>query len=178
MGLDLAFTPSGRLTVVELAAEGDAALDGHADIESDGRLRKAAKAFEVGQGAGLFLLATERLDGAMPPSFVFWRDFAARYLTALCHTPEGAGAQFEAVPPPETADLAALVLNVPPIQGAEYVSSSSLVGVWDDLDAWVRGEVAAEAGGLSGFLKRRAPLWHQVGRVCFHLAENRRDENI
>ena len=25
------------------------------------------------------------------------------------------------------------------------------------------------------FLKRRAPLWHQVGRVCFHLAENRRD---
>ncbi len=27
------------------------------------------------------------------------------------------------------------------------------------------------------FLKRRAPLWHQVGRVCFHLAENRRDED-
>jgi len=31
--------------------------------------------------------------------------------------------------------------------------------------------------GLAGFLKRRAPLWHQVGRVCFHLAENRRDED-
>ena len=29
--------------------------------------------------------------------------------------------------------------------------------------------------GVSGFLKVRAPLWHQVGRVCFHLAENRRD---
>ena len=24
-------------------------------------------------------------------------------------------------------------------------------------------------------MKHRAPLWHQVGRVCFHLAENRRD---
>ncbi|MEX0819547.1 MAG: DEAD/DEAH box helicase, partial [Pirellulaceae bacterium] len=30
-------------------------------------------------------------------------------------------------------------------------------------------------GGLAKFLERRAPLWHQVGRVCFHLAENRRD---
>ena len=28
---------------------------------------------------------------------------------------------------------------------------------------------------MAGFLKKRAPLWHQVGRVCFHLAENRRD---
>ena len=27
----------------------------------------------------------------------------------------------------------------------------------------------------AGFLRERAPLWHQVGRVCFHLAENRRD---
>ncbi len=26
-------------------------------------------------------------------------------------------------------------------------------------------------------MKRRAPLWHQVGRVCFHLAENRRSED-
>ena len=54
---------------------------------------------------------------------------------------------------------------------------SALVGVWEDLDAWVRGEIAAGGEGLSGFLKRRAPLWHQVGRVCFHLAENRRDED-
>ncbi len=177
MALDLAFTPSGHLTVVEVAAEGDAALSGLADIESDGRLKKLAKALEAGQGAGLFLLATERFDGALPSSFVFWRDFAARYLTALCHAPETAGAKLEAVPPPETAELETLVLNVPPIQGAEYLNPSSLLGVWEDLDAWVRGEVAAAGDGLSGFLRRRAPLWHQVGRVCFHLAENRRDED-
>ena len=63
------------------------------------------------------------------------------------------------------------------MQGAEYLSEAALVGVWEDLDAWVRGEVAAGGEGLSGFLKRRAPLWHQVGRVCFHLAENRRNED-
>ena len=29
---------------------------------------------------------------------------------------------------------------------------------------------------MAGFLQERAPHWHQVGRVCFHLAENKRDE--
>ena len=59
--------------------------------------------------------------------------------------------------------------------GAEYVTQEAIAGLWNDLDAWVRGEAAAAEGGLSGFLKERAPQWHQVGRVCFHLAENRRD---
>ena len=38
----------------------------------------------------------------------------------------------------------------------------------------MREEVHRNAG-LAGFLEARAPRWHQVGRVCFHLAENRRD---
>ena len=63
MALDLAFTPSGRLKVVEVAVEGDAALSGLVDVESDGRQKKLAKAFEAGQAAGLFLLWTMRFDG-------------------------------------------------------------------------------------------------------------------
>ena len=61
------------------------------------------------------------------------------------------------------------------MQGAEYVTEAALQDVWADFDRWVRGEIASFGQGLSGFLKERAPLWHQVGRVCFHLAENRRD---
>ena len=39
-------------------------------------------------------------------------------------------------------------------------------------------QLQAGGEGLAGFLQRRAPLWHQVGRVCFHLAENRRSEEF
>ena len=63
------------------------------------------------------------------------------------------------------------------MQGAEYLSEATLLDAWNDLDAWTREAIAAGGEGLSGFLKRRAPLWHQVGRVCFHLAENRRSED-
>ena len=37
-------------------------------------------------------------------------------------------------------------------------------------------EAVAATGGLETFLQTRAPKWHQVGRVCFHLAENKNDD--
>lgn len=176
MSLDLAFTPSGRVTVVESASEN---LDfaGGSDGSADGRLKRVAKAFEGGQGAGLFSLATERFDGTLRLSFGYWRSFATRYLTALCHTPNTTDGAWTPVAPPDAPELAAMLQNVPPMQGAEYVTETALLGVWQELDVWVCNEVAAGGEGLSAFLKRRAPLWHQVGRVCFHLAENRRSED-
>jgi non-specific serine/threonine protein kinase len=133
------------------------------------------KAFASSPAEGLFALATERFDAPLAPSLSYWRDFAGCYLTGLCHTPDTVGAQLGEIPPPTSSELATLLLCVPPMQGAEYLSEGAFLHLWSDLDAWVRGEVASCGQGLSGFLKQQAPLWHQVGRVCFHLAENRRD---
>ena len=66
-------------------------------------------------------------------------------------------------------------LTAPPMQGGEYLCEEILQRIWERLDGWVRESVAS-AGGLTAFLRDRARKWHQVGRVCFHLAENRNDE--
>jgi non-specific serine/threonine protein kinase len=166
--MELALTPSGRIALHPTADSPPA--------EADGQLSRLAKAFAASQGEGLFLLATERFEAPLPPACTYWRDFASAYLTALCHTPEIAGLELEAIPPPTSGELATLILSVPPMQGAEYLSEATLLDAWHDLDGWAREAVAVGGEGLSGFLKRRAPLWHQVGRVCFHLAENRRSE--
>ena len=167
--MELALTPSGRITLHQATdAEG---------TEPAGQLGRLAKVFAISQGEGLFLLATERFDGPLAPAFSYWRDFAVSYLTALCHTPEIAGLELDAIPPLTSGELATLILSVPPMQGAEYLSEATLLEVWKDLDDWARDAIAAGGEGLAGFLKRRAPLWHQVGRVCFHLAENRRSED-
>jgi len=42
----------------------------------------------------------------------------------------------------------------------------------------VQKEIAASKSGLAGWLKQHAPIWRQVGRVCFHLAENKRDPDL
>ena len=103
----------------------------------------------------------------------YWQQLAERYLTGLCHVPEDAGT-FE-VEPLSCADCARWILTAPPMQGGEYLCEGTLQRIWEGLDGWVR-ETIASTGGLAAFLQERAPKWHQVGRVCFHLAENRNDE--
>lgn len=168
--MELAFTPHGRVVVGLEPAESEA--------ETFPQLRKIAKAFSAGMAEGLFTLAAQHFDCPLGPSVAYWREYASRYLTELCHTPEGAAAEVAAIPPPDEADLDALLHAAPPMQGAEYLGRDAVVGVWQELDAWARAEIANEPEHLAGFLNRRAPLWRQVGRVCFHLAENRRDENF
>ena len=120
----------------------------------------------------LFTLAAEKIDPGGAQDLRYWRDFAGRYLTGLCHVP--AGAETFDVPPPTPADCAGLILTAPPMQGGEYLSEAVLGAIWEALDAWVHAAVARE-GGLATFLEARAPRWRQVGRVCFHLAENKND---
>ena len=124
---------------------------------------------------GFLRLATQRLDGAQAPSVTYCRELASSYLTELCHTPEGAGAAIEPIVPPSSGELATMLLSAPPMQGAEYLTEAVIVALWNSLDQWVRDQIALAGKGLTAFLKDCAPLWHQVGRVCFHLAENKRD---
>ncbi len=171
MSVDLVLTPLGHLRVAEQSE-----AQGLGDVQADAALeRSLAKAFAVDQAEGLFHLAVHRQDGSLTPTMAFWKDFGSTYLTELCHVPEGGFGGIQEIPPPEPARLAGLAASAPPMQGAEYLREETLAQIWQDLDAWVRQQVKAEGKGLSAFLKAHAPLWHQVGRVCFHLAENRSD---
>ncbi len=58
--------------------------------------------------------------------------------------------------------------------GGEYLSVERLQRVWTEMDDWVR-QAASTAGGLSPFLRERAPNWHQGGAGVLHLAENKSD---
>lgn len=169
--MELAFTPSGRIVLLQ-----DADLDGGETPPSNSRLVRIAKVFAANPCEGLFVLAAEQLAHPLPPSFAFWQRYATTYLTALCHVPES-NTPLDPIPPPDVDELAAIASNAPPMRGAEYLGPDTLASVWEGLDAWTRDEIAATKDGLSGLLKERAPLWHQVGRVCFHLAENRRSDD-
>ncbi len=122
---------------------------------------------------GLFALAAEKCEPRDSPTVRYWRDLAGLYLTGLCHIPQ-TPEKFD-VPPPSSADYASLILSAPPMQGGEYLSVEALQNMWEALNNWVQEAVASE-GGIEDFLRVRAPKWHQVGRVCFHLAENRNDD--
>lgn len=121
---------------------------------------------------GLFALAAGKSLVKDSLTLRYWQQFAQRYVNALCHVP--ASSQSITIEPPTPADFATLVLTAPPMRGGEYLSGDVLRQIWEELDRWSQAAIHA-AGGLSSFLAEHAPEWHQVGRVCFHLAENKQD---
>lgn len=135
-------------------------------------LERIVRAFDGDWREAIFTLAAEKADTRERPALHYWRGIAERYLTALCHLTEQAASL--TVEPPTSAECAALVEAAPPMIGGEYLSAERLQRIWTNMDAWVN-QAASTAGGLAAFLRERAPNWHQVGRVCFHLAENRND---
>jgi len=133
-----------------------------------------AEAFAVCQAQGLISLAGGRTDPTWPLPWSFWREFAARYLTALCQMPPSSR-QIEPIAPPDQTELSRVSLSIPPMPGAEYCSVEVLRGIWNGLHTWCSERIGGDEDGLAGFLQAHAPVWRQVGRVCFHLAENRKD---
>ena len=161
---DLALTPSGGLL---LLYGGERFFDPW--------MKRVARAFGASWEAGLFAMAAGKPQAPPPPAFSFWRDFACLYLGRLCRLPEGGSRKPPSIPPPPDHELWSLVASSPPMTGGEYLAPEVLRSLWKGLDSWVRRNVALSGGGVAGWLKKEAPLWHQVGRVCFHLAENKKD---
>jgi len=133
---------------------------------------RLATAFARDAGQGLLQLGAREVGIALPPALAWWRDFAARYVTALCATPEGADI---AVAIPDAAVLDALIGDLPPMVGEEYLSPEVLAALWAQLDAALRVELSAAKLPLQAYLKACHPAWNLVGRVVFNLAENRKD---
>ncbi len=122
---------------------------------------------------GLLSAASEGFDVGLAPGLAFWRSFAHDFLTALCHSPTDD--EWEDVPPPA---LAHLVAKAPPAPGMEYLDENTLRDQWDSLNRVVSSEISTTEGGLDAWLRSRNPIWRLVGRVTFHLAENRRSESF
>ena len=132
--------------------------------------QRLTDAFALGSGHGLLRLGAAEVGSILPPSWAWWRDFAARYVTALCATPEAG-----VIAPPGDEVLDCLIADAPPMTGVEYLTTEVLRTLWKDLDAALRNEVAAAKVPLQEFLKARHAVWNLVGRVYFNLAENRKD---
>ena len=129
-------------------------------------------AFALGSGHGLLQLGSTQIGRLLPPAWAWWRDVAARYVTALCATPDGGEIAFVT---PADDDLAALIADAPPMTGAEYLTPEVLAALWHAMDAALRQELATAQVPLQAFLTARHPAWNLVGRVHFNLAENRKD---
>ncbi len=157
---EIKLTPKGQLCWVSENGESPAAF------------ALLQKAFEHDWRQGMFMLAAEKVDVAGSASLRYIQTIAVRYLTGLCHIPESADTI--AVTQPGGGEFSSWLLAAPPMTGAEYLSEDVLRTIWTQLDQWTQKNITS-TGSLKLFLQTQAPKWHQIGRVCFHLAENKAD---
>ena len=59
--------------------------------------------------------------------------------------------------------------------GGEYLTPAVLAGLCARMAAAVQDDLAEWEGTVEAFLRSASPAWNLVGRVCFHLAENKND---
>jgi superfamily II DNA or RNA helicase len=134
-------------------------------------------AFDRSPAHGLLHLGSAELGADLPPSLAFGREIAKLFFSALCAVPDLEATRARIDLPPPMDELAARVASAPPMLGAEYLSSDVLAGVWTALVADVQGEIDAFDGPVERYLSEKSPLWNAVGRVHFHLAENKGNES-
>src|SRR5437660_843828 len=168
--LGLRLTPHGRLTVED--QDDGPGIDAAASI-------RLIDAFARGTGYGLVWLGAAEAGQALPPLFVWWRDFAALYVGSLCLHASSSEAEervkLPSIPAPAAAELSSLVLTAPIMAGAEYLTEDVLLALWDEMEQAFATSLAAAKVGLQAFLTSLNRAWNLVGRVHFNLAENRRD---
>lgn len=164
---DLILTPHGRL-LLETGTPPSPWVD-------EETARRVGNAFGGGEAKGLLALGTRELKTILPPAVAWWREWARRYLTQLCHTPEQDRViELAPVPAPPELELSGFIETAPPMRGGEYLNADLLRRLWMELDDLVRAEVKHHGQSAADWLKEQHPLWRTVGRVTFHLAENKK----
>lgn len=166
ISLAAALSPHG-VPRLDPAAEGAAPLD-------PALARALTAAFERGPGHGVLALGAIPDDAPIAPSLAHLRAFTRIFLREA-----RAVADLETTRDPSSirpaVDLDAWRAATPPMTGAEYLTTDAATGLWAAVAAAFTAEWRELGGSLESFLVARGSRFHQVGRVFFHLAENKRD---
>ncbi|CAM4416779.1 MAG: RNA polymerase-associated protein RapA [Legionella sp.] len=133
-------------------------------------------AFANSPEEGLFALVTSKIEDDWSLALTYWREFVAMYVEQLSQQAYDISKALNIGLPSEEA-LQHWVLKVPPMPGGEYVTIDVLRSIWSSFDTWCCAKVSSHKDGVAGFLKKHLPAWLPLGRVCFHLAENKQDED-
>ncbi|RLB54787.1 MAG: ATP-dependent helicase [Deltaproteobacteria bacterium] len=137
--------------------------------------QRIADAYAKSRGFGTLHLGVAELATDLDPTLGYWRDLGQSFVARVCATLDSTEPTLFGVPEPDIEELDAMAHAAPPMRGAELISSALLAEVWADMGVALTAEARKGKKGVQGYLEGHSSVWNVVGRVCFHLAENKRD---
>jgi non-specific serine/threonine protein kinase len=138
---------------------------------------KIKQLFDRGSDYGLLHLGIQEFATALPMSFLFWQKFSRRFIGHLCKLSQGVNAEeLKEVKPPDQFELQEFISQALLIKGFEYLTPDLLIELWNSLERALILELKLFSGTVQEYLNQYNPKWSLVGRICFHLAEKKNDE--
>lgn len=134
--------------------------------------------FEAGAGQGLYALATSNWEIPLGEGAFFLKTIGRQALTRMAHAaaerPDEVGSVLDHLLP-TIAERVSLAEQFPPVPGGEYITPSAIAGWLEDLRRLISKETETRGLTPAAWLNALGAPWDQIGKVFFHLAENRDD---
>lgn len=130
--------------------------------------------FEKSSLHGLLHLGLRQWAETLPPSFFFWHNFSQKCVAEFCK-------KTQSTDEPDTKFsidekiLEKMIDSAPFMKGAEHLFIDGLKHVWISLEALLLSELQTYSGTATQYFASFNPHWNLVGKICFHLAENKQD---
>lgn len=127
---------------------------------------------ELALGEALLGMASAAADAWPEPTHAFGRRIARAFLLAVAREAK-AGATLPSITP-SAAERASWLLSAPPMRGAEYLTDATFDDAFACMGVALEARLASRGQELEAYLRSVGKGYALVGRVCLHLAENKR----
>jgi len=132
--------------------------------------------FTADRDAALLYLGFCDKHITLTPSLEYWRNFAERFARELSRTPELETLRHKADIAVDKNQLIKFANSVPLMPGSEYISAELLETMWSKLNTAFKQAIKSYKGTVEEFIRTYSPDVHLVGRVFFHLVENKDED--
>ena len=162
--------PNGSLQL-EWADTKDAIHESSSLVQKDIRER-----FKTDDDSWLLVLGFSDQQVYLSPSLDYWRGFAGTFTKKLTRIPDLEILRHKVELLIEEDELRTHLDQAPLMIGSEYINAQLLEDVWTRLNKAFSTAIKSYKGSVEDFIRTYSPNARLVGRVFFHLVENRDDE--
>ena len=148
------------------------------DGDESEKSQELKAAFAKSSGHGLLFLDQEE-EYSIQEDFSYWKEFVRLYLAYFALVPELDKIDLKKTPVHlelSREDIEQFLLMTPVMKGAEYVNEDCLLFLWKEIEEALIEQIITFNKSIEEFFALNHPSWSLLGKVCFHLAENKKSE--
>lgn len=140
----------------------------------DGKIaQKIQELWNNDYAVGLLRLGLASMPTGLTPSISFWQEFSREFVAQICRHPDNIETKTKLIPVPTQQELTYFLEKAPFMLGGEYLNLDALKNLWHELNQALLRELTSYSFNIQNYFNAYHANWNFVGRVCFHLAENK-----